>query len=232
MRQIKEEFRWAQSKICDGMSVLEVGAGRGAFARYVRTCRYTGLDRSTHAREMAERQGITIHTTSIEAWAEDHREAYDVVCHFQVLEHVSHPGAFLKACARSLKPGGMLLVSVPSEDSYLSMACNAALNMPPHHITRWLDQALVSVGDVIGCKTVEISHDSISPSHRTSQMVEAIFRRWFGILPLIDLRLSTKLKKGCNPATSPHFATRTRLDQKALGYGHSVKAVYVKQLTV
>lgn len=46
------------------------------------------------------------------------------------------------ACVKALKPGGKLILAVPSEDSFLSITEGGWLNMPPHHVTRWKDSAL------------------------------------------------------------------------------------------
>jgi 2-polyprenyl-3-methyl-5-hydroxy-6-metoxy-1,4-benzoquinol methylase len=61
---------------------------------------------------------------------------YDVVCAFQVLEHLSNPGDFLRSACSLLRSGGKLLIGVPNADSFLRFQYNL-LNMPPHHTTRW-----------------------------------------------------------------------------------------------
>jgi SAM-dependent methyltransferase len=68
-----------------------------------------------------------------------------VVCAFQVLEHVPDPRAFLASCVYCLKPGGRLILSVPAEDSFTGLVPNNCLNLPPHHLTRWSDKALLAL---------------------------------------------------------------------------------------
>ncbi len=41
-------------------------------------------------------------------------QTFDAVCLISVLEHVSDPDALLKGCRRILKPGGILLLNVPT----------------------------------------------------------------------------------------------------------------------
>lgn len=50
------------------------------------------------------------------------KKVYDVVCSFQVMEHVESPVAFLKDLRLSVKSGGMLFIEVPNlNDPLLSM---------------------------------------------------------------------------------------------------------------
>ena len=223
----RPEFDWATSKIPSGASVLEVGAGNGAFALHVPQNRYTGLDLSAAAKTMAAARGVTINTVPIEVWADENREAYDVVCHFQVLEHVSQPGRFLQACSKALKPGGMMLATVPAEDSFLSIVGNFALNMPPHHISRWTDKAVTAAAKIIHCKVDEIEHDAVAPVHRLWMVSEVLRHQWFGDFPPIDLRFSTRLKI----AAVRRLVSLLRLDavdQRFPGNGHTVKVAYSK----
>ena len=44
-------------------------------------------------------------------------ESFDVIYVNSVLEHVSEPEAFLRECRRLLRPGGVVFILVPNEDS-------------------------------------------------------------------------------------------------------------------
>jgi SAM-dependent methyltransferase len=100
--------RWAAQACPVGGDVLNVGAGadvsgslRPLLARRPRIVGVDpdpSLDGNPH---VAER-----HRTSIEAFAADHPEEFDVVLSVFVLEHVEHPADFARACARVLRPGG------------------------------------------------------------------------------------------------------------------------------
>ena len=72
---------------------------------------------------------------------EDHADQrpghYDAVTSFQVLEHVTEPASFLRACVKALRPGGRLLLGVPNNDSFLGLLEDNWLNMPPHHMSLW-----------------------------------------------------------------------------------------------
>ena len=223
----KQEFHWAAAHISESASVLEVGAGRGAFSRRIPGRHYTGLDFSSGAQKLAANSNIEIQLVAIEDWADLHPEKYDVVCHFQVLEHISEPAKFLQACVKALRPGGKLLISVPSEDSYIGVLGNQALNMPPHHVTRWSDAALEGLGDLLGCRVETIDHDFASPSHRLTLTSTALRELWFGTSAPIDLSFGNRLKG----KIARHVAQILKLDQldpMFLGRGHTVKACYIK----
>lgn len=106
--QEKDEFKFARKFISPRDSVLEIGAGQGFFAKNLPAYRYVGLDFSSNAKVMAAKEGILIENELIEEFSLKHPEEFDVVCSFQVVEHVSNPRSFLKAALSTLKTGGSL----------------------------------------------------------------------------------------------------------------------------
>ncbi|MEO7107240.1 MAG: methyltransferase domain-containing protein, partial [Rhodoferax sp.] len=136
----KPEYSYAAKFVRVGMSVLEVGCGKGAFTKFLpKGASFRGLEFNEEAVKKGRSAALRIDIESVEDHAITHAGTYDAVCHFQVLEHVTDPSQFLNACTSLLKPGGILIVAVPSEDSFLSITEGGYLNMPPHHLTRWSD---------------------------------------------------------------------------------------------
>lgn len=94
-----------------GASVLEIGCGTGALSRKLRGQGFaiTGMDlapspRADDAGWLVAGDGVAL------PWVND---SFDVVCCFDVLEHVDDQ-ACLAEILRVLKPGGLLLASVPA----------------------------------------------------------------------------------------------------------------------
>lgn len=162
----KPEYDFAKMHISDASSVLEIGCGKGAFRRFLqKNVHYRGLELNPAAVEKARADGMDVAAVSLEEEATERCGFYDIVCNFQVLEHVLEPRSFLLDCAKALTPGGKVIIAVPSEDSFLSLAENAWLNMPPHHLTRWSDQALKYAVTLAGFQIKEIWHEPVADFH-------------------------------------------------------------------
>jgi SAM-dependent methyltransferase len=163
----KPEYSFARAWLERDSRVLEVGCGKGAFALYAGPgiC-YRGLEFNQEAVRKGREAGLSIDIETIEAHAAAFPDTYDLVCSFQVLEHVSQPLEFLGSCAAAVKPGGLLLIAVPAEDSFLSITEGGFLNMPPHHLTRWTDRALVGAMGSVGIAPLEVWHEPVADYHR------------------------------------------------------------------
>lgn len=152
---------WIKSKD----KVLEIGCGKGAFSNLLKTKNYTGIEFSENARNIGRFLGRNIITESIEAHAEKHPEEYDVVCSFQVVEHTTNPRSFIEGAINALKPGGTLILTTPSEDSFLEHIQDFALNMPPHHVTKWSDKCLTNLEKDFNIKCVHLVHEPLNSFH-------------------------------------------------------------------
>ena len=87
------------------------------------------------ARIHAEQMGLEIdyRATSAEALAEA-GESFDAVLNMEVVEHVPDPAAYLAACARLVKPGGLMACSTINRNpkSFMMAIVGA------EHVMRWL----------------------------------------------------------------------------------------------
>ena len=102
-----------------GLSLLDVGCGGGLIAEPMRRLGFavTAIDASAEgvgaARVHAEQQGLDIdyRAATVEQLEADGAGPFDVVLTLEVIEHVADPEAFVRTCARLVKPGGMMIVA-------------------------------------------------------------------------------------------------------------------------
>lgn len=232
--QEKREYLTARRWLKKGNAVLDVGCGYGFFSTHVYNIEggeFTGLELTETAAQAAISRGLNVRRESIEQHSRKWPERYDVVCSFQVLEHVSELRSFIKAGLACLKPGGLLIYSVPSADSFVSDVRNGILNLPPHHVSWWTDQALENLSNILQVELVEIKHEALEAVHfksyafsRALNVVERVIGRR---QKLIDLSLPHKLISFfALPVALWHFL-RVKLGADQVP-GHSVTAVYRK----
>jgi 2-polyprenyl-3-methyl-5-hydroxy-6-metoxy-1,4-benzoquinol methylase len=230
----KQEFRIAAAYVQSAHDVLEIGAGRGLFSREIKPSSYTGLEFSPTAIDLAAASGIRLLPEMVERHAEQNAARYDVVCAFQVLEHVANPRTFLDAAVTCMKPGGRLIVSVPAEDSFGRYAVWDVLNMPPHHVTRWTDTALRSIARVCGLKLVEVEPEPLGRNTR-GPYARAMANRWvakrLGVQPhLLDERLKAPLFRLFARPVTAILRGYLSLSSSRARRGKAVLAIFEKDL--
>ena len=156
----KEEYDIASKYINSEDDVLEIGCGKGAFSKKINYKTYTGLDLSINAKNIASQENILVINQTIHDHSISNIGKYDIVCLFQVLEHIdcNELYDFIKSTVICLKKGGYLIISVPSEDSFVSKIINCVLNFPPHHQTRWPDKTLKEIAKIFSLNIIGLKH--------------------------------------------------------------------------
>lgn len=136
-----------------GERVLEVGCATGYFMNMVskKGAVCTGLEMSKKAIEEARHQGFTVFEEFLYEHSLTHRGNYDVVCSFQVLEHITDVKDYFESAICCLKPGGKIIVAVPYNNPYLHKHdLYHTLNLPPHHAGIWNKESFINVGKLFG----------------------------------------------------------------------------------
>ncbi|NTV49348.1 MAG: class I SAM-dependent methyltransferase [Geobacteraceae bacterium] len=228
----KAEFEFARRFIKEADRVLEVGAGKGAFAKLISTKHYTGLEFSKTAIEIGKRAGVNIFNQLIEDHAIEAKSAYDVVCFFQVLEHVGNVREFLESVTACLKTNGLMILSVPSADTFLQNKVNAVLNMPPHHVTWWTDACLSNLADILGFEVIDIQHEILADVHVNSYIETLLYSSLTSLMgqtkALIETSLFHKFKYLLSIIGAKFIAPSLR-ERYMRPLGHSVTFVYRKR---
>lgn len=142
----KWEYREAARHIEPAQEVLDLGAGAQAFRAFVGAGRYTASDPYAGGTAAAAL-----------------RRRFDVVCAFQVLEHVADPLGFVAEAKARLRPGGRLFLGVPNRDSYLAELRDFPLDLPPHHVTRWSRRALEALAEAAALRIEAIAESPLEP---------------------------------------------------------------------
>jgi 2-polyprenyl-3-methyl-5-hydroxy-6-metoxy-1,4-benzoquinol methylase len=100
-------------------SVLEIGCGNGATLKYLKE---SGLSNQVHGMELTEAMALEAKPHLDQLWVGDaeslifsvESQKYDVVLCLDVLEHLIDPWSFVTEISRILKPGGMVIASIPN----------------------------------------------------------------------------------------------------------------------
>jgi SAM-dependent methyltransferase len=140
----------------DVSSVLEIGCGQGAFGARLaeRYPKYVGLEPDADSFGVAQqrfahlKQG-EVRPMSVEEL--DPAERFDMVCAFEVLEHIEDDAGALAHWTAKVRPGGWLLLSVPAHQHR-----HAAWDQLVGHFRRYDPEKLTALVKGVGFETVEI----------------------------------------------------------------------------
>lgn len=225
----KYEYDYVLPYIKSRDRILEIGCGRGTFSKKLKTKNYVGLEFSENAKLLADADGIDVRNESIAYHAVKNAEAYDVVVSFQVLEHVCDPKWFIMSALACLKPGGTLILTTPSEDSWLQYKQDFSLNMPPHHVTKWTDKCLINISEQFNIKHVHLHHEPLNsyhiPWYFNSLMVYQLNKRMNIKHSLINQRRHW-ISQTLSDLISKLLGSN--LPDAFKGHGHTVISVYKK----
>lgn len=151
------------------IKVLEIGASVGNFLRIIQNdyahIEICGLEMNEKVVQKAQQNGLNIINESVEQHVLSHQNYYDVVCSFQVLEHIIFPIPFLEANIQCLKKGGKLFCAVPNNDSAIRFT-NSILNMPPHHLGLWKKKSLESLVKLLPIRLVKFHYEPLQENYK------------------------------------------------------------------
>jgi len=226
----KIEYDVIKNYIKKNSKVLDIGCGQGHFSKYLQEVNYTGLEPNAKCETILNDKAKILNIT-LKEHLENINDAYDYVCLFQVLEHITNPYELLNDVKKILKTGGKLIISVPNNDSYLKYMINGILNFPPHHLIRWTKNSLNKIGEVLELKnifTIELPLDDI---HHTNYSY-AIGKKITSLLFFqkhkeLNLSISNKIN---NILSRPFYWSLNKLVKKKIlqPLGHSIIGIYEK----
>jgi 2-polyprenyl-6-hydroxyphenyl methylase / 3-demethylubiquinone-9 3-methyltransferase len=126
----------------EGLRLLDIGCGGGLLCEPMTRLGFqvTGVDASERnigtAGAHAAEQGLTIdyRATTAEALVDAGEPAFDIILNMEVIEHVADPGAFVRDCARLLKPGGLMIVATLNR----TLKALALAKVGAEYVLRWI----------------------------------------------------------------------------------------------
>ena len=129
------QYKFAKTYVL-GKTVLDAGCGNGYGAYYLSgwADRIIGLDISAEAVTFAQahhqRENIQ-YVRGNGASLPFHDHSFDMICSFEVIEHIPDYSGFLAEMERTLKPGGMTVISTPNKKISFSPGKTSA---NPYHL--------------------------------------------------------------------------------------------------
>lgn len=173
--------------IKDGDNVLEIGCGNGFFLEKIKA-KYSsvtveGIELNRTAALEGKKKGISISYDLIEEYKKNNFETKDVICFFQVLEHIEQPMQFLNDVLSVLKKGGILIFAVPNNNPFLyGYDIFHTLNLPPHHSGLWNKDAVRHVANFLKVDVVNLETDVLSIKEKELAVQKALSNK--SLLPV------------------------------------------------
>jgi SAM-dependent methyltransferase len=134
--------------------VADLGCGCGMMLlRLSEKYEPVGLDGSRHAIEFARRRGVMAKLGALPEDVPLSRESYDAVLMLDVLEHLKYDRASVEVAASLLKPGGILICTVPAH-----MWLWTKFDEDHHHFRRYSRRQFRSLFDEPSIRLELLSH--------------------------------------------------------------------------
>jgi len=144
-----------------GTRVLDIGCGTGELLGelHKRNCEVWGVDSDKRDIEVAKQFfGLSnLYAMPLDDFfLKMDLPLFDIITFFEVLEHLDNPLAFIDNVKKLLKPGGRIIMSVPSRDRMLANLYD--WDFPPYHLSRWNVTAISNLFAKIGFKINSIKY--------------------------------------------------------------------------
>lgn len=176
--------------------ILDVGCGRGDFLLMMKERGWepTGLELDERIERHGRKIGIDLRSGSLETVRFPDRH-FEAVTFWHVFEHLKDPEWALKECRRILKPGGLLVISVPNIGSLQArLSGKHWFHLdPPFHLYHYSLENLKKLLERVSFNTLKVKHFSLE--YNPYGYIQSIFNS-IGFRPnlLYDF-LRSKMKK-------------------------------------
>lgn len=153
LSHLRTRLREAEEEI----AILEVGCGSGRFLANLRgvlareglleNVRLTGVDIDRNAVAMNTDPELELYALPVEEFSKSASRKFDIVLHFELIEHLTDPATFMSECKSLMKSGGIMLFTTPNANGfelvasgYNSLRLLAHGVFPPMHLNAFSTQ--------------------------------------------------------------------------------------------
>jgi SAM-dependent methyltransferase len=137
---------------------LDVGCANGVFVEAANELgmQAEGVELSRNAVRIGRERGLDLHSGTLDDLP--NLPAYDVICAFDVLEHVLDPKGFFAAAVNRLKGSGYLVVTVPDAGGLVKklMGKNWYFYIPEEHLHYFNRRNLAQLAVAHGLDVVDV----------------------------------------------------------------------------
>lgn len=171
-------------------TLVEVGPGFGTFCAVATQSgkfrRVLAVEPTPQLAEACRSRGVTVVEKRIEDAAADLPPA-DVLCAFEVIEHLFEPARFVADCARAVAPGGLLVLSCPNGQGFdIATLREKALAVDAEHVNLFNPASLSALVKRSGFEVLEVT---------TPGRLDAEFVRTAALKGEIDLSAQPFLRR-------------------------------------
>jgi SAM-dependent methyltransferase len=111
-----------------------------------------GLDTTPESVAQCREKNLEVYCETLESFQHSSSaKLFDHVVAFHCLEHVSDPKGLVRSMLKLVKPGGSVLISTPYSPMSFESDWFDVMNYPPHHMTRWNQNAYDALAEQLGC---------------------------------------------------------------------------------
>lgn len=184
-------WKWEYARTLDALdasdlppafSLLEVGAGDGAFLRRVTPARtppgrVLATEFSDYGRQAIKALGVRCVASDVRALPLDTPGApFDIVCLFQVLEHLDGLDALFAHLSGLAAPNGHVFAAVPNAERIaFNERHGSLLDMPPNHVGRWTHAAFEALAARHGWY---VEAHEVEPERLSNQLRQLVVYRY------------------------------------------------------
>jgi SAM-dependent methyltransferase len=148
-----------------GKRLLDVGCGGGKFLRICKKLGAIeqGIEPSEHGAKAAQGQGLNVFHGTIEQFAEQRSDKFDLITANHVIEHVPDPIRTLSVMRELLAPGGLIWIGVPNAAYPIAKALKGYWhsNDLPLHLMQFSPSSISEAGRRAGLRVRKQKTESI-----------------------------------------------------------------------